>query len=154
MEENDDLTEDSNFEDRLTGNTDTLLHPVYVRSRSKVYAFAPGENQSPLGLYEDFSAEYLAFPTIYCGQKRPDNTERVTLVKYATICKWELRSSDRRASSSIPSICFELKRLQIKQIQDRVPLAMRKCQTEGKKITVSQVLDNSSFDNLVRLNEE
>ena len=59
MEENDDWTEDSNFEDRLTGNTDTLLHPADVRSRSNVYAFAPGENQSPLGLYEAFSAEYL-----------------------------------------------------------------------------------------------
>ena len=153
LEENDEWTEDSNFEDRLTGNTDTLLHPADVRSLSKVYAFAPGENQSPLGLYEDVSAEYLAFPTIYCGQKRPDNKERLTPVTYATICKWELRSSDKRAASSIPSIFFKLKRLQIKQIQDRVALAMRKCQTEGKKITVCQVLDNSSFDNLVRLNE-
>lgn len=30
---------------------------------------------------------------------------------------------------------------------------MRKCKTEGKKITVGQVLDDTSFDQLVRLNE-
>lgn len=53
----------------------------------------------------------------------------------------------------MPSLFFKLKRLQIKQIQDKVALAMRKCKTEGKKITVGQVLDDTSFDQLVRLNE-
>lgn len=141
------------FESRLTGNTDTLLHPADVRSLSKVFSFAPGENQSLLGLYEDVNAEYLAFPTIYCGQRRPDNKDRHTPVTYATICKWELRSQDRRAACSMPILFFKLKRLQIKQIQDNVALAMRKCKTKGKKITVGQVLDDSSFDQLVRLNE-
>lgn len=153
QEQEDGWTEDVNFESRLTGNTDTLLHPADVRSLSKVFSFAPGENQSPLGLYEDVNAEYLAFPTIYCGQRRPDNKDRHTPVTYATICKWELRSQDRRSACSMPSLFFKLKRLQIKQIQDKVALVMRKCKTEGKKITVGQVLDDTSFDQLVRLNE-
>lgn len=53
----------------------------------------------------------------------------------------------------MPSLFFKLTRLKIKQIQDKVALAMRKCKTEKKKITVGQVLDDSSFDILVRLNE-
>lgn len=53
----------------------------------------------------------------------------------------------------MPITFFKLKRYQIIQIQVRVALAMRKCQTEGKNITVCQVSDNFSFDNLERLNE-
>lgn len=152
-EDSDGWTEDPNFENRLTGNTDTLLHPVDVRSLCQSISFAPGEGQIPVGLYQDKNAEYLAFPSIYCGQKRPENRERHSPVHYSTICKWELRSADRRAACSVPNIFFKLKKLQVKQIQDRVSLAMRKCQTDGKKVTVGQVLDPTAFDNIVRLNE-
>lgn len=48
---------------------------------------------------------------------------------------------------------FKLKKLQVKQIQDKVSLAMRKCQTEGKKVTVGNVLNPGDFDNIARLNE-
>lgn len=48
---------------------------------------------------------------------------------------------------------FKLKKLQVKQIQDKVSLAMRKCQTEGKKVTVGNVLNPGDFDSIVRLNE-
>ncbi|XP_061196745.1 uncharacterized protein LOC133205019 [Saccostrea echinata] len=149
----DGWTEDENFDERLTGNTDTLLHPSDVRSLNKVFSFAPGENQTPLGLYQDPDAEYLAFPTLYCGQRRPNNKDRHTPVTYSTICKWELRSLDRRAACCMPNLFFKLKKVQIKQIQDKVALAMRKCKSEEEKITVGQVLNDSSFDKLVRLNE-
>lgn len=43
--------------------------------------------------------------------------------------------------------------LQVKQIQDKVNLAMRKCQNEGKKVTVKNVLNPAAFDYTVRLNE-
>lgn len=46
-----------------------------------------------------------------------------------------------------------LKKIQVKQIQDKVSLAMRKCQTEGRKVTVGNVLNPGEFDNIVRLNE-
>lgn len=152
-DDSDEWTEDPNFENRLTGSTDTLLHPVDVRSLCKTFSFAPGEGQVPLGLYQDNNAEYLAFPSIYCGQKRPENKDRQMPVHYSTICKWELRSVDRRAACSVPNIFFKLKKLQIKQIQDRVNLAMRKCQLNGQKVTVGQVLNQSTFDNIVRLDE-
>lgn len=67
-------TEDPNFETRLTGNTDTLLHPIDVRSLCKTMSFSPGEGQTPLELYQDKYAEILSFPTIYCGQQRPGNS--------------------------------------------------------------------------------
>lgn len=63
--------------DITVGNADTLVDRVETND-IQVYTFAPGEGQHPLSLYEDMNAEYLAFPTIYCGQKRPDNNERCT----------------------------------------------------------------------------
>lgn len=130
-----------------------MLHPVDVRSSQKTLSFAPGENQTPLGLYQDPHAEYLAFPTIYCGQPRPSNKDRIVPVTYSSICKWELRSHDRRAACSMQNLFFKLKKVQIKQIQDKVTLAMRKCKNEGKKITAGHVLNPTTFDNIVRLNE-
>lgn len=44
----DTWTEDPNFDNRLTGNTDTLMHQTDVRSLNKMHNFAPGENQIPL----------------------------------------------------------------------------------------------------------
>lgn len=56
------------------------------------------------------------------------------------MCKWELRNVDRRVAMNFPKIFYKLKKLQIKQIKDKVSLAMRKCKTIGKRITVEQVL--------------
>lgn len=151
----DGWTEDNNFENRLTGNTDTMLHPIDVRSLCKTMSFAPGEGQIPLGLYQDKNAKYLSFPATFCGQTRPENKDRQTPFYYSTVCKWKLRlrSDDRRVACSLPNIFFKLKKLQVKQIQDKVSLAMRKCQTDGKEVTVGNVLNPGDFDNNVRLNK-
>ena len=146
----DEWTEDDNFHNRLTGNTDTMLQPMDFREYNQILSLAPGENQTPLGLFQDMYSEYLAFPTIYCGQARPDNLMRKVPVHYSTICKWELRNVDRRTAMCIPNIFYKLKRLQIKQIQDKVSLAVRKCKTKGKKMTVSEVLSAGFVDTLVK----
>ncbi len=39
--------------------------------------FAPGEGQIPVSVFMDENAEYLAFPAIFCGKKRPSNNERI-----------------------------------------------------------------------------
>lgn len=109
-DDSDEWTEDPNFENRLTGSTDTLLHPDDVRSLYKTFSFAPGEGQVPLGLYQDNNAEYLAFPSIYRGQKRSEKRDSQMPVHYSTICKRELRSVDRRAACSVPNIFFKLKK--------------------------------------------
>lgn len=83
----DDWNEDD-FHERPTGNTDTVLQAVDFREYNQILSLAPGENQMPLGLFQDVHSEYLAFPTLYCGQARPDNSERSIPVHYSTICKW------------------------------------------------------------------
>ena len=86
--------------------------------------FAPGEGQIPVSVFKDENAEYLAFPTIFCGQKRPDNRDRVHNVPYSDICKYELRCVDRRVASNVPNLFFKVKQLQIKQVCDKVTLAL------------------------------
>jgi len=101
----------------------------------------------------DKDAEYLSFPTIFCGKRRDDNKDRTTPVHYSTICKWELRNRDRRVAESVPNIFFKLKKLQIKQIQDSATLSLRKCKTKGKKYTAGELKCQETVDNLVRLDE-
>lgn len=129
----DDWTEDDNFHDRPTRNTDIVLQAMDFREYNQILSLAPGENQTPLGLFQNVYSEYLAFPSIYCGQARSDNSLRSIPVHYSNICKWELRNVARRAAMFIPNIFYKLKRLQFKQIRDNVTLAVRKCKTKGKK---------------------
>ena len=136
----------------IQGNLDTLVDDADADT-NKVYTFAPGENQKPLSLYEDKDAEYLCFPTIFCGERREENENRKVALHYSDIAKWELRSADRRAAQSVPNIFFKLKKIQTKQISDKVNLAVRRYKTEGKKITAGQVKDPVQSKEIVKLNE-
>ena len=63
------------------GNVDTLVDDENLENKyDKVITFAPGEGQHPLSLYHDADAEYLCFPTIFCGQRRPSKEERTVAV--------------------------------------------------------------------------
>ena len=115
------------------GNIDTLVDDADIENKyDKVFTFAPGEGQHPLSLYQDKDAEYLCFPTIFCGQTPPSRDERLVPVHYSDIVKWELRSVDRRAAQSVPNIFFKHKKLQMKQISDKVKLAVRRCKKRGQ----------------------
>ena len=149
----DNWTEDTNIQDRATGNMDTVMQSIDFREFNQILSVAPGETNSPLSVFQDRNAEFLAFPTLYCGEVRPDNSSRLVPLHYSTICKWELRNVDRRCAMCIPNLFFKLKRLQIKQIHDKVMLAMRKCKLQGKKYTAAQILDCRTADSIVRLNE-
>ena len=117
------------------GNIDTLVDDADIDNKcDKVFTFAPGEGQHPLSLYQDNDAEYLCFPSIFCGQTPPRKDERLVPVHYSDIVKWELRSVDRRAAQSVPNIFFKHKKLQMKQINDKVNLAVRRCKKKGKKL--------------------
>lgn len=48
---------------------------------------------------------------------------------------------------------YKLKRVQIKQIDDKVSLAMRKCKLKDKKVTVADVLSDDSVNKILKLNE-
>ncbi|XP_062616288.1 uncharacterized protein LOC134278001 [Saccostrea cucullata] len=134
------------------GNCDTLLDDA-SQDMNQVYTFAPGEGQRPLSLYQDQTAEYLSFPTIFCGKERLQDDERQVRVSYANIAKWELRSVDRRAAQSVPNLFFKLKKIQMKQVTDKCNLALRKCKTKGKSITANEMKNPENVNNLVRHDE-
>lgn len=123
------------------------------RDINQVYTFVPGEGQRPLSLYQDQTAEYLSFPTIFCGRKRLNNEERELCVSYADIAKWELRSFNRRAAQSVPNLFFKLKKIQMKQVTNKCNLALRKCKTRGKTFTANDMQNPEHVNSLVRHNE-
>ena len=110
--------------------------------------FAPGKGQIPVSVFKDENAEYLVFPTIFCGQKRPDNYDRVHKVHYSDICKYELRCVDRRVASNVPNLFFKVKRLQIKQVCDKVTFALQHFKTKGKNLKVKDILDDTERQKL------
>ena len=125
-EENEDNLETFAIDmDTMTDDYDPIIPQSDEPLVPEQLTFAPGEGQVPLSVFQDDNAEYLAFPTIYCGQKRPDNSERVHKVHYSDICKYELRCVDRRVASNIPNMFFKQKRLQTKQVCDKVTLALQ-----------------------------
>ena len=115
--------------------------------------FAPGEGQTPISVFQDENAEYLAFPSIFCGQTCPTNTEREIPVHYSDICKYELCCVDRRAASNVANLFFKLKKLQTKQVLDKVTLAVHRCKTKGKKLKVKHILDDVEHQKLINLDE-
>ena len=81
----------------------TLLEEQSI-DKNAVMSVAPGEGQVPLSIFKDPDAEYLSFPTLFCGKRRLDNKERYVNVHYSDICKWELRHVPRRIAIHIPNI--------------------------------------------------
>ena len=141
-------------EKRPSGVTDTLLQESnMVENADRIISFAPGEGNKPLGIILDKDSEYLSFPSIFCGKRRPDNNERKVPVSYSTIAKWELRSQDRRVAMSVPNIFYKLKKLQIKQIQDSASSSLRKCKTKGKCFTAGDLKSEDYLNKLVHLDD-
>ena len=121
--------------------------------KNEVLSVAPGEGQRPLSIFRDPHSEYLAFPTLFCGQKRIDNSERHCPVYYSDICKWELRSVDRRVAIHVPNLFYKMKKLQTDQVCSKAHLAVRRCKTKGKSYTAGYILKDNMGESLVRLDE-
>ncbi len=87
---------------------DTLLQePDITQDDDRIIFFAPGEVNRPLCILIDKDSEFLSFPSIYFGKRQVDNSERLVPVHYSTICKWELRSKDRKVAQSVPNIFYK-----------------------------------------------
>ena len=130
----------------------TLLDEQSV-DRNAVLSVAPGEGQRPLSIFKDPNAEYLAFPTLFCGQKRIENSERCVPVYYSDICKWELRCVDRRAALHIPNMFYKMKKLQTEQVCSKAHLAVRRYKTKGRCYTAGYILQDNMGESLVKLDE-
>ena len=67
--------------DEHAANMDTMVDDANIKNKSNnILKIAPGEGQHPLSLYQGTDAEYLCFPTIFCGQRRPEKKKRLTQV--------------------------------------------------------------------------
>ena len=94
------------------GNKDTLVDEKKIENRTLI--FAPGENQQPLSIYQDLDSEYLCAPSLFCGLRRLKNNERLVPLHCSDIAKCKLRSYDRRAANSVPSILSSSKKYRYK----------------------------------------
>ena len=144
-----DETEDS--DDQPKGSLDTMMQNVMEETRD-ILSMAPGEGGKPLSIFMDKHSEELSFPTLFCGQARPDK-ERDVPILYSELCKSELRRKDRRVASHIPDLFFKAKKLQLKHILDKANICLRK--TKGKSITLTagEVKSQECIDKLVRHDE-
>ena len=154
MDNKDDWSEDE--VEIPAGVTDTMLTaPDFVTDNERQYILniAPGEGNRPLSIFRDKYSEELAYPGIFLGQKRPDNTNRLTSVHYSDICKSELRRSDRRAAMCVENIFFKTKKLQMKILLGQSQIALRKCQGNRHTITAGQLKQPGTIDNMIHHNE-
>ncbi len=117
---------------------------------------APGEGQRPIALFNDPDAEYLAFPSIYCGERRPidDASKRSTKKRpsIADIYKWELRAQDRRVATCVPNIFFKVKCLQTDTVENVVGISVRKVQGKTHP-TAGELKTPAGRDKLRNLHE-
>ena len=79
-------------EDSNAIHHDTLLHEEDIphadlESFPHELIYAPGEGHTPKHIFQDADVEYLAFPTIICGQRQKENNYKVNC---SDVCKYEL----------------------------------------------------------------
>jgi hypothetical protein len=66
-----------------------LTSPDFVTDNEsqRILNVEPGEGNRLMSIFRDKHSEELAYPGIFLGQKRPDNTNRLTKVHYSEICQ-------------------------------------------------------------------
>ena len=72
----DDIEEEEEEEDPCNApSTNTMLNENHTDPSNTTLSFAPGERKRPV--FNEPLAEYLCFPTIFCGQECQRNAERI-----------------------------------------------------------------------------
>ena len=69
------------------------------------------------------------------------------------MCKYELRSVDRRVPTNVRNVFFKFKKIQMKSVMAKKSLLMCRCKRKGKDICACDVLDDDERAKIVRLNE-
>ena len=138
------------------GVTDTMLTNADFIENSEtqhILNVAPGEGNKPLSIFRDQYSEELAYPGIFLGQNRPENSDRLVVVNYSDICKSELRRSDRRAAKCVENIFFKAKKLQMKILLGKSQVALRKCKGNSRTLNAGQLKGNGAIERLIHLDE-
>lgn len=140
--DDDDGWSETEDEPPVSGLSDTLLSAqdfIEPGEREKVYNFAPGEGAIPVSVFLEQDIEELAFPAIFCCERRAHNAQRPVNVTYGEIVKSELRNADRRAACSIENIFFKTKKIQMKILIDQAQIMVRKVKTNNQTLTVKDI---------------
>ena len=119
---------------------------------NKILTLAPGEGKIPV--FKDPLAEYLAFPTKFCGQTRPSNSECKREVYTSDIFKAELKHKDKRVCLDPANIFWKAKHLQIQKFTSKVTLVLRRVVgSRQQNITVERLLDKEQREDIRRQND-
>ena len=145
----DDSWNEVNDAELTSGVADTMLSSqdfIETNERDFVYNFAPGERNIPVSVFLENDSEEMAFPGIFCGVRRPNNTSRKVKVTYSDIVKSELRNSDRRAANNVENIFFKTKKIQMKTLVDQSQIAIRKVKIGQQRLTAKDVKGSAVTD--------
>ena len=74
-DDNDDQEQEEDDEPVNAPSTNTILHDKDIDPTNTTLTFAPGEGKRPI--FHEPLAEYLCLPTIFCGQQRAPDSERI-----------------------------------------------------------------------------
>ena len=138
------------------GNADTMLTArgfVEEDEYSKAFNIAPGEGNYPLSVFRDKHSEELAFPGIFCGEKRIPNENRKSKIYYSEICKSEIRRSDRRVCKQVDNLFFKLKKMQMKLLFDQTHIILRKYNSKNNNNLKAKDLKGEKLNELVSHND-
>ena len=170
-EQQDDQFEEVNPSEQTQGDMSTMLDegvPIHVDhehthesdtsnsqqaiSANATLCLAPGEGKIPV--FKEPRAEYLCFPTLFCGMTRPSNQQRKRHVTTAELFKAEAKHSDPRVSMNIPNLFWKAKHLQVQQIANKVTLALRRVVGPHiQNLDAKTLLDKASRERITRLDE-
>ena len=131
----------------LTENVPNITHICdqghsedYFDVSNKILTLASGEGKIPV--FRDPLAEYLVFPTKFCGQTRPSNSERRRDVHTSDIFKAELKHKEKQVCLDPANIFWKAKHLQIQKFTSRITLALRRVVgSKQQNITAERLLD-------------
>ncbi len=125
---------------------------VTLVTGDKILTIAPGEGQIPV--FREPNAEYLSFPTIFCGKTRPKNTERHRKVHTSSIFKAEMRNADLRVATNIQNIFWKAKHMQVKHVTEKFTLALRRViGAKHSQITAEMLMDEEIRNKIPKLDE-
>ena len=129
----------------LHGFTDS--HSIYDLQNNQIN-IAPGEGYIPLGIFQDRYSEELSFPTLFYGQKRPDDVTKS--FTYQKISRWEILHKDHDFAYHITNLFYKAVRIILNQVLNCIWIRIRKGQLKGRKLLAKDVKSKPNLDRILK----
>ena len=136
-----DESDESSEDGEIAGSFDTLLNSRPLMDISLKTVTAPTSGETPLSIFTDEFGEEYAYPTLFAGQARARNTERIRSVSYKNICKAEMQNVIRKFARHSDNLFFKTKKCVIKRVFSNAQIAVRK--RHGRNLRASDVKGHS-----------